>query len=75
MSKGKKALIDSKTLVEKITHAIETDDGYKGKSDDKIISEVYSKCSEVEKDKIDGIFIRLTGYSLDTLLNRPEEIL
>ena len=39
-----------------------------------ILKSIYNKASEIERKTIDSVMICLCGYSLDTILNKPEDI-
>lgn len=52
----------------KVIKLIETDDSFNANQQQIIVS-IYEKATTNEKEKIDNIFIALTGYSLNSILN------
>ena len=54
-------------LNQKIIELIESDDSF-NKKQQSIIKNTYKTANKNEKEKIDEIFIALTGYSLSTIL-------
>lgn len=55
------------TLQDKIHHLIQTDDYYRACYDHDV-EELYSQSTETEKLRIDRLFIKLFGYSLETII-------
>ena len=54
-------------LNDKIVEAIQTDGDF-NKRQQEIIINNYEEASDQEKERIDNIFIALTGWSLETLI-------
>lgn len=57
-------------LQDHVSDAIDTDDEYSGKKDDKRIIDNYNSLCATDKEKVDDIFISLTGFSLKTLISK-----
>ena len=55
-----------------ILRHIYTDDRIYNKSDEKRIKDSYEKSDELTKSAINNIFVQLTGYSLETIINKED---
>lgn len=64
--------MENNALRDVIFEAMELDDSYVPRYDKKI-KETYEKSEPYIQDKIDEIFITLTGYSLELLIKFSEE--
>ena len=56
-------------LNQKIVYLIESDDSF-NKRQEKLIKDTYEKATAKEKEKNNSIFVALTGYSFQTILNK-----
>lgn len=60
-------------LIERIQRAMECDEEDSGKQS-RLLADTYNEASSEAKKVADDLFISLCGWSLDTLINRPEEV-
>lgn len=62
-------------LQEQVINIMLSDNDFKSGDQEERIKTAFKNATKKEKDVIDTIFICLTGYSLTTILYKPEEII